>query len=76
MEAHALRAGIPKVDFTPCRQVRKGRFAYAPAICHGARQRPEMEFCLAKLRKLNVVEPSAPASGFKVRYAAAYPKQT
>jgi hypothetical protein len=29
MEAHALRAGIPKAAFTPCRQVRKRRLAYA-----------------------------------------------
>jgi hypothetical protein len=26
---HALRAGIPKAAFTPCRRVRKRRFAYA-----------------------------------------------
>jgi hypothetical protein len=31
MEAHALRASIPEAAFTPCRQVRKWRFAYAPA---------------------------------------------
>jgi hypothetical protein len=28
--SHALRASIPKTAFTPCRQARKWRLAYAP----------------------------------------------
>jgi hypothetical protein len=80
MEAHALRAGIPKAAFTPRLMVRQRRWAYAPAICHGGtcapRRHPGSRLCA-------VPQGPATAIGIRARHlpwrhmrsAPAYPKQ-
>jgi hypothetical protein len=59
MEAHALRAGIPKAAFTPCRQVRKRRLHTRPPFAMEA----------------HALRAGIPASGFYIRSALRYREQ-